>query len=369
MKQILSYLTLIGLLLLAACGAGNTTPPPNGNGTLETADATVKIAGITAGPVVLSSPFSSANLDFSTAKNSAVVKVPKAGQTLVSASRNAKVLLMGFVGAGQTPTLSLRSTAAALAFFKLNGSFLEPGMQTALVDYLNFDERLAGVESVLQTELGTASPNIGSNNPSIKTALQKYASTVGATISTQSVNINPKYQSSGLFVRETKPLEDAVNVINNFRRPVHVFVERTDPSPADTQNFELGGASVDGVGVAQTLQVVAGFAQGDVPRSAVKSGAVNLPAVNNQPTTYKVTVVGAGQSNLPDGLAVTKASKARELAFKTAMNEFIAPTVLSVLEVGGNERAAADLGVLRNDLTAETVTQIEQGNFEVGLKG
>ena len=53
----------------------------------------------------------------------------------------------------------------------------------------------------------------------------------------QNVTVSPDYQSSGILVRETAPLSDAINIYNSFRRPVQVYLDRTSPSPGAVTNF------------------------------------------------------------------------------------------------------------------------------------
>jgi hypothetical protein len=183
----------------------------------------------------------------------------------------------------------------------------------------------------------------------------------------QSLTLTPDYQHSGILLRETAPFADAVNVYNSFRRDVHVFVERSDPQPGPIQNFALGGARIETPAVAQKLQVMAGFASGDVPREAIKSVAVALPAMNGAATTYTVTVVGAGGTALPASTNATTTQKAREVARRTAIERFLVPTISSLLEPGAKERSSSDMAPILKDISAAAIEKIETGNFADGI--
>jgi hypothetical protein len=301
--------------------------------------------------------------------NLAKVNVSAGAPALATAVANGKVLLMGFVGAPKAD-LDSRSTATVFAFYALNGPFLEPALQTSLIGLLNQDSRVDTLASAISNALKGSAPNISVDNPSIKGAIAtmlKGFMAQSSSLRTQGVTISPQYQSSGLFVRETEVLADAVNVYNNFRRPVHVFVDRTDPQPAAVTQFDLDGALVDGSDAAQRLQELAGFAQGDVPRSAVKSQDVLLPAVDGAVTTYTLTVVGAGGDVLAANQTDEKAQKARDLALKTAVERFLAPAINSALEAGARQRTAADITPILQGISNNSLTEIQSGNFTQGL--
>lgn len=361
MKKILGVLLVsFGLAALQGCGK-DPSPDPNGLREVNvqiTAPAGVSLAGAT-----LDTPYSSSGLTGGSGKASVSVN----GPALASLVSQGRVLLMGFVATDQA-RLSSRTTAQALAFYALNGQFLEPTMQSALLDLLAQDDRVLPVAAAVENALRASSPNVSVDNPTIKSALNTLRTALGGqSLRAQSVTPRPEYQQSGLFVRETAPLADAVNVYNNFRRPVFVYVERSSPQVGPVASFALEGARVETPAAAQQLQALAGFAQGDVPRSAVKSEEVALPPVDDQTTTYAVTVVGAGGDVLAPNPDPTKAQKARDLALKTAIERFLAPTLQSALEAGAREGTATDLAPILQGLSAQTLEKIEAGNFEEGV--
>jgi hypothetical protein len=377
MKSSLSGITLIlsrnlfigllacWLLTLASCGGGNPQPTPDAN-TLKDQGVRVTLpSGIDATGATLETPYGSSGLS----GLGGTVSVSTGGQALTSVVKNGKVLLLGFVSpnASTLPTLDVRSTATVFAFYALNGPFLEPTMQGSLIGFLNESNEVKTLASTVASILSTNPASLSIDNPVLKSALETLRGGLSLQgLRSQSVSVNPDRQASGIFVRETKPLADAVNVYNNFRRPVFVYVDRVTPQPGPVSAFALPGASVEASSSAIALQSLIGFAHGDVPRTAVKSADQALPVVNDQNTTYQVTVVGAGSGALTDN-DPSKSQRARDLALNTAIEEFLAPNIGSALETGAKERTASDLAAIVQGLSSATIDKLEAGDFEQGI--
>lgn len=358
--SISSHLVRISLILLAASCAG--TPNPD-----DLQDVNVQVTfptGTNFTATSLETPYGTSSLNGTSGK----LSLSGAGPALASVTNTGGVLLMGFVSPTQTK-LNARTTADVLAFYALNGQFLEPAMQSSLLEYLANNDALLPVASAVETTLRGSPPNVSVDHPPIKAALEamKTRFATQSNFRPLSVTVTPEYQSSGIFVRETARFADAVNIFNNFRREVFVYVDRTDPQPGAVTSFALEGASVETPDAAQRLQALAGFAQGDVPRSAIKSEVVTTPALNDANTTYTVTIVGAGRDPLPAGLDGARSQKARDVALKTAIERFLMPTMASALEAGAKQRSAADITSVLQGLSSATIEKIEAGNFAEGV--
>ncbi|MBF6593621.1 MAG: hypothetical protein IVW51_04130 [Thermaceae bacterium] len=360
-------LLLLGLLVFSGCG-GNAVPDAN-----ALQDVTVQVSlpsGVSMGAATLSTPYGSSTLSGISGK----ATLTGDGVTLASISNTSGTLLMGFVSSTRT-TLSFRTTAEAFAFYALQGQFLEPAMQTSLIDFLSKSDVLKPVENAVKGAFFTNPSQISLDNPTIKAALAAMLTVLaplragGANgIGPLNVTVSPDYQASGLLVRETAPLNDAINVYNAFRRPVQVYVDRTSPSPGTVVNFPLEGAAIEQPSTAQTFQALTGFAQGDVPRSAIKSQDVAVPGGdNNQTAIYTVTVIGVGGNTLSSSVSSDKAQMAKDLAMKTAIERFLAPTINSALEAGAKQRTAADLSPILQGLSSNAVSEIQTGDFAQGI--
>lgn len=360
-------LALFGLAaLLAACGSSPGVPSPD-----QLQDLTVQISlpsGVSVGAATLSTPYGSSALVGLSGK----VSLTGGGAALASLSTASGTVLMGFVSPSRT-ALSFRTTAEALAFYALRGQFLEPAMQSSLVDFLSKSDAVKPVADAVTQAFRTNPAQVSADNPGIKAALGAMLSALAPAGSSapgpQNVTVSPDYQSSGILVRETAPLSDAINIYNSFRRPVQVYLDRTSPSPGAVTNFALEGALIETQDQASTFQALSGFAQGDVPRSAVKSQDVAVPGgANDETAIYTVTVVGAGGNVLAGGsVGSDKLEKARELAMRTAIERFLAPTIGSALEAGAKPRSAADLSPILAGLSSNAVAEIQTGDFAQGI--
>jgi hypothetical protein len=368
---LIRILCLVGVLALVSCGGNpQQAPIPDLKTTpIVLKDAAVRIAlpsGVDSSGATLETPFGVSNLS----GLGGTVSVSTGGQALTSLVKNGKVLLLGFVSPNAPlSTLNARSTATAFAFYALNGPFLEPAMQESLLSFLADSSEVNTVAATVTSILSTGPINLSLDNPVLKSALETMRGGLALQsrgLGAQSVSVTPDRQASGIFVRETQALADAVNVYNNFRRPVFVYVDRVSPQPGPVTSFALPGASVEASSSAVALQALAGFAQGDVPRSAVKSGDQALPVVNDQNTTYRVTVVGAGSGALTN-TDPSKSQKARDLALNTAIEHFLLPNINSVLEAGAKERSANDLTSIVQGLSSATINKLEAGDFEQGI--
>lgn len=357
---------LLTLLAVPACSPGGPLDP----GALR--DLTVEVAlpaGVSAGTASVATPYGVTPLTGSTGK----AVVTGAGATLASVQRGSDTLLMGFVSEDRA-ALSVRTTAEALAFYALQGQFLEPAMQESLIDYLSSSAAIEPVAGAVLAAVLASPPSVSAGDPGIEAALEamvaSFSSTpvdVGVDLSPANLTISPDYQASGIYVRETAPLTDAVNVYNAFRRPVFVFVDRVNPNAGAVTSFAIDGAAIEQPSTASTFQSLSGFARGEVPRSAIKSDSVALPGEEGATTIYTVTVVGAGGDLLSSAIPNNQAQTARELAMRTAIERFLAPTIASALEAGAKQRTADEIGPILQGLSAGTVQQIESGDFAKGI--
>lgn len=360
---------LIGLAWLAvSCGG---TPKPTNPDELQDVSVQVSLpSGVSLGSgATLSTPYGSSVLQGTSGK----VSLTGNGAALASVGASSGTVMMGFVSPSRA-AVSFRTTAEVFAFYALRGQFLEPAMQTSLIDFLSKSDAVKPVEDAVKGVFVSDPSRINVDNPSIKTALSAMLTALaptrsGGAITPQNVTISPDYQNSGILVRETAPLADALNVFNSFRRPVQVYVDRTSPSPGTITNFPLEGALIETQDKASTFQTLTGFAQGDVPRSAIKSQDVAVPAGDNDQTAiYTVTVVGAGGDTLSGGsISSDKVQMAKDLAMKTAIERFLAPTLNSALEAGAKGRGAADIGPILAGLSSAAVAEIQTGDFGQGI--
>jgi hypothetical protein len=365
LKRTFALVAVIAAVTVA-CG-----PAPSDPNDLQ--DLSVQInapSSLSLSGATLSTPYGSSAVNGA----SGTVSLTLGGAAVASVGNANGTLLMGFVSATRK-TLNARTTAEVLAFYALGGSFLEPAMQGSLIDFLARSDAVKPVADAVQTALQTSAPNISADQPGVKVALEAMLKALAPTrapdsaVKAQNVTVSPDYQSSGVLVREVAPLNDAINVYNSFRRPVQVFVDRTSPTPGAVTNFALEGAAVETPDRAGTLQTMMGFAQGDVPRSAVRSQDIAVPGGDNdQSAIYTVTVVGAGGDTLTGGsISGDKVEKAKDLALRTAIERFLAPTVASALEAGAAQRTAGDITPILAGLSSATVTKIQTGDFVQGV--
>jgi hypothetical protein len=358
------------LALVLAILAVGCAPSPANPDDLQTLNVQLSLppgARLGAG-ATLGTPYGAATLNGLTG----TLSVTGNGATVASLNSAGGTLLLGFVSATRK-SLSARTTAEALAFYALGGFFLEPAMQTALIDFLSTSDAVKPVEDAVQAVLAAGATNIGADTPGIKAALAGMLNALAPTrdglARTQNVTVSPDDQRSGILVREVAPLVDAINVYNSFRRPVQVYVDRTDPTPAVVTGFALEGAAVETPDQASTFQTIIGFPQGDVPRSAIKSQDIAVPGGDNdQSAIYTVTVVGAGGDTLTGGtISSDKIEKAKSLALETAVARFLAPTIASVLEAGAQQRGAGDISPILAGISSATVAKIQTGDFVQGV--
>ena len=358
-----------GLLLLAAlavgCGSGGGPTTP---GTGKTLTLTVTLpsgSALSGAALTLDSALSSSALS----GNSGQISVTGEGYALAAATAGGTPVLLGFVTTGHT-ALSARTAAEALLFYRLGGPYLEPAMQGALLELLSADDWVGPLVTAIEQDLRLKAP-AGLSGAAVQSALAAAAKTFGAVqaqaLNTQSVTVNPELQSSGLTVKETEPLKDEVKIYNAYRRPLQVYLERVSPDPLAVQNFALEAASVQLPASASRLANYLGGPTGDVPREWVASGALALPAVNDQSTTYRLTAVGAGGTPLGAGTA-EQLAEAREVARRTALEKFIVPTISAALAAGGPERSASD-NTLLSGVSAAHLAAIESGDFAAGVSG
>lgn len=355
---------LSGLLVVPACGR---IGPPDAN---ELRDLTVEVtfpAGASVGSATLSTPYGSGPLTGGGGKAS----VTGNGAALASVESGGRTLLMGFIS-DEMVRLDTRTTAEVFAFYYLNGQFLEPAMQESLLDFLSRQPALGPVVAAVEEAILADPPNVSIDDPAIADALGTMAEALApepeAMAGTLNLTISPDYQSSGIIVRETAPLVDVINVYNGFRRPVHVFVDRSSPTLGAVTDFPLGGAAIEEPSSARSFQHFSGFAQGSVPRSAIRSHDVAVPGVEGDLTTiYVVTVVGAGGDLLSSTLPAAVTQTAKDLAMRTAIERFLAPTIASALEFGAQQRTADDLTPILQGLSSDTIRQIEEGDFALGI--
>lgn len=355
---------LSALLVVPACGR---IGPPDAN---ELRDVTVEVtfpAGAGIGSASLSTAYGSGPLTGGSGKASLTGN----GAALASVESGGRTLLMGFVSE-ESVRLDARTTAEVFAFYHLHGQFLEPAMQESLLDFLSRQPALNPVAAAVEEAILADPPDVSIDNASIAEALGAMAEALAPDPELMAgplnLTISPDYQSSGIIVRETAPLVDVINVYNGFRRPVHVFVDRNSPTPGAVTDFPLEGAAIEEPSSARSFQHFSGFAQGSVPRSAIRSHDVAVPgAEGDQTAIYIVTVIGAGGDMLPSTLPGAVAQTARDLAMHTAIERFLAPTIASALEFGAQQRTAADLAPILQGLSSDTVRQIEEGDFALGI--
>ncbi|MBX3142128.1 MAG: hypothetical protein KF813_00115 [Trueperaceae bacterium] len=359
---------LLALLTVPACGRGG---PPDPSAVHDVSVTVSLPAGAAPGTITLSTPYGAGPVTGGSGK----AGVTGLGATLATAQRGSDLLLMGFVSDERT-TLSVRTTAEAFAFYALQGQFLEPAMQASLIDYLSRSSAVGPVAEAVLAAVLASPPRVSADDPDIDAALQAMlavfapeTTSSGFELTPANLTISPDYQASGVFVRETAPLNDAINVYNAFRRPVFVYVDRVSPNPGAVTSFDLEGAAIEQPATASTFQALTGFPTGDVPRSAIKSGDVAVPGQEDETTIYTVTVVGPGGDPLSSVAPSDQAQKAKELAMRTAIERFLAPTIASALEAGAKQRTAADLGPILQGLSNGTVQAIESGDFATGING
>ncbi len=366
-RVVFGFVLFLAVFTVSACRPGGGTPDP---GALRELTVAVSLpTGVSAGTAAVATPYGVNPLTGGTGK----AVVTGAGATLATVQRGSDTLLIGFVS-DERATLSVRTTAEALAFYALQGQFLEPAMQASLLDFLSKSAAIEPVAALVQAAVLDDPPRVSASDPGIDAALAdmvaSFSSTpvdVGIDLSPANLTISPDYQASGLYVRETAPLSDAANVYNSFRRPVFVYVDRVSPESGSVTSFPLEGAAIEEPSTAATFQGLTGFAKGDVPRSAIKSDDIALPGEEGKTTIYTVTVVGPGGDTLPSTIPSAQADKAKELAMRTAIERFLAPTIASALEAGAKQRTADELGPILQGLSPTTVQQIEAGDFAQGI--
>lgn len=356
-----SITLILTLLAVPACGGAG----PKGPGELREVSVAVTLPAAFSG-VTLSTPYASGPVTGGVG----TATVSRNGPALASVESGSQTLLLGWVSDEMT-VLNARTTADVFAFYYLNGQFLEPAMQASLLDFLSVQRELNPVVAAITNAITADPPNVTLDNPAIAAALEAMAAAFApppADLGVQNLTISPDFQNSGIIVGETAPLVDAINVYNGFRRPVHVFVDRNSPTQAAIIDFPLDGAAIEEPTTAKTFQHFTGFAQGSVPRSAIKSQDVAVPGADDDQTAiYLVTVVGAGGDLLSSALPSAVVDAAKELALRTAIERFLMPTITSALEFGAAQRTAADPWVITAGLSAETIRQIEEGDFAQGI--
>lgn len=362
----LALVSVLALYIVISCGPAG---PPDPSGL---SDVVVQIAlppGVGSGSATVATPYGVNPVTGSTGK----ATVTDLGATLAAVQRGSDTLLLGFVSEDLTD-LNVRTTAVTLAFYALNGQFLEPVMQESLIDFLSKSMAVGPVEDAVFAAVSASPPRLSAEDSDIDAALQAMLATFTAapasadgSIGPLNLTISPDHQASGIYVQETAPLTDAIFVSNAFRRPVLVYVDRLEPSAGVVTSFSLEGAAIEQPSTASTFQALTGFARGEVPRSAIQSEAIAVPGVEGETSLYTVTVVGAGGSLLPGTLPSDRAQAARGLAMNTAIERFLAPTIASALEAGAQQRTAADLGPILQGLSSSTVEQIEAGDFALGI--
>lgn len=359
-RLLISVLTPLSLLTLAACGGSGPTDP----NALVMLDVQVTLpSGVGDGATTISTAYGATPLTGAAGK----AVVSGAGAALASVRAGGRALLFGFVSADR-PTLNVHTTAEALAFYALHAQFLEPVMQDGLLDYLSWSPLVDPVVAAVEAALAASSPDVSAGEPGIAKALDDMLAAYATTrLGAANLTISPDTEASGIYVRETAPLEDRIVVYNGFRRPVFVFVDRVSPSVGVVTSFALDGAEVEKPETATAFQAFTGFAQGEVPRSAIGSDEVDLPGQEGQTTLYTVTVVGAGGDALSSALPTQVVETAKELALRTAIERFLAPTIASALEPGAKQRTAAELGPVLAGLSNDTVKQLESGDFAAGI--
>ncbi|MBX3143568.1 MAG: hypothetical protein KF813_07430 [Trueperaceae bacterium] len=357
-----SIALILTLLVVPGCGGVGPIGPDD----LREVSVEVTLPAAFSG-VTITTPYGSGPV----ADGAGKASVTGHGPALASVESSGKTLLLGWVSEEMTK-LNTRTTAEVFAFYYLNGQFLEPAMQLSLLDFVSVQRELNPVAAAVSSAITADPPNLTIENPAIATALEVMAAAFSPTLTSelglQNLTISPDNQTSGIIVKETAPLVDAINVYNGFRRPVHVFVDRTSPDLAAIINFPLDGAAIEEPATARTFQHFTGFAQGSVPRSAIKSQDVAVPgAPDDETAIYIVTVVGAGGDLLSSALPTAVVNAAKEVAMRTAIERFLLPTITSALEFGAAQRTAADPWVITAGLSDETIRQIEQGDFEQGI--
>jgi len=359
-RLLVSVLAPLSLLTLAACGGSGPTDP----NALVILDVQVTLpSGVGGGATTISTAYGATPLTGAAGK----AVVSGAGAALASVRAGDTALLFGFVSADR-PTLNVHTTAEALAFYALHGQFLEPVMQDALLGFLSWSPLVDPVVAAVEAALTAGSPDVSAGEPGIAAALDDMlAAYAAALLSAANLTISPDTEASGIYVRETAPLEDQIVVYNGFRRPVFVFVDRVSPAAGAVTSFALDGAEVEKPETASAFQAFTGFAQGEVPRSAIASDEVSVPGQEGQTTIYTVTVVGAGGDALSSALPSQVVETAKELALRTAIERFLAPTIASALEPGAKQRTAAELGPVLAGLSSTTVKQLESGDFAAGI--
>lgn len=354
---------LAALFVVPACGR---TGPPDPN---ELRDVTVQIAlpdGASFGALTLSTPYGAGPVT----NGAGAASITGHGPALASVESGNDTLLLGWVSE-EMAVLSTRTTAEALSFYYLNGQFLEPAMQLSLLDMLTRHPALNPVTEAVRLAVIAEPPNVTLDDDGIAAALADMAAILvpeaTAEIAAQNLTISPDYQQSGISVRETAPLTDVINVYNAFKRPVHVFVDRHNPSPGPVVNFALEGARVEDRNSADSYQHFNGFASGSVSRHAVRSENVAVPGNQDETTTYRVTVVGAGGDVLSGAYPASVVQTAKDVAMRTAVERFLAPTISSALALGAPERLVDNFDELLEGLSTNTIDQIQEGDFATGI--
>lgn len=257
-------------------------------------------------------------------------------------SPGGNALLMGFTD-DQHTVIDARGTAEAFAYFAVGGFLVaEPADRQRLLDLLRDSVELNALAQTV-AEAVTANPEaFGSDNAqsqAVGVAVEAAVANLLDSPATRAVLVQPSDARSGLRVNITGA--NSIQLVNEYRRRAHVFIERVSyvpaaggepvPSPEALRDFQISPVT----GLKSLAGTIVDMVLGNVAYAPVSSEVIALPVSPEgaRKTTYRVVTVGAGANTAGDfaGLPANQKAQAGLTAAEQLLFDMFLPLVINVL--------------------------------------
>lgn len=326
--------------LLTACGSSDDGEGAGGdqvNLTVGTRSGRIELPAGAASPAALTVITSVGEATPAADGSFEVTSLVDGPQLAMLLGATGKVLLMGFLGDGQT-ALSPRTTAEVLAYFAI-GTFMVPDADARLrvAELLRSASELDPLAQAIAAAL-VDDPAGLEDDAAVAQAVVDAVHALLGTSGGRGVVVNPGNDMSG--VRINLPGVNDLQLTNSYRRRSHVFIDRVSYVPADggepvpapeaLSDFQLPPVS----GVGSLSATIVDLILNNQAYTPADSEVIALPLIPQtaRKTTYRVSVVGAGRTEGDlNRMTVAQQEAAITTALEQVVFDMFLPFVINVL--------------------------------------